>query len=88
LVCLLGLARWPAFAPVRKETPAPAKGMPTTYLKSAKLIATDPAEAIYQRHRVPGTQGWFRHDVKVYRLTYTCTFRENLSVRRPSRAGG
>jgi pimeloyl-ACP methyl ester carboxylesterase len=70
LVCLLGLALWLAFAPVRKETPAPEKSVPTTYLRSAKLIATDPAEAIYQRHRVPGTQEWFRHDVKVYRLTY------------------
>jgi fermentation-respiration switch protein FrsA (DUF1100 family) len=36
-----------------------------------QLIATETAEAIYQRHRVPGTQEQFRHDVKVYRLTYT-----------------
>ena len=47
--------------------------MPTTLtnsLRSAELLAAESAEAIYQRHRVPGTQDWFRHDVKVYRLTY------------------
>jgi hypothetical protein len=41
-----------------------------TCLRSAELIATETAEAIYQRHRVPGTQDLFRHDVRVHRLTY------------------
>jgi fermentation-respiration switch protein FrsA (DUF1100 family) len=42
-----------------------------TCLRSAELIATETAEAVYQRHRVPDTHEKFRHDVKVYRLTYT-----------------
>jgi pimeloyl-ACP methyl ester carboxylesterase len=42
----------------------------STCLRSAELIATETAEAIYQRHRVPGTQDFFRHDVRVHRLTY------------------
>jgi pimeloyl-ACP methyl ester carboxylesterase len=41
-----------------------------TCLRSAELIAAETAEAIYLRHRVPGTQVLFRHDVRVYRLTY------------------
>ena len=43
----------------------------TNCLRSAELIATETSEAIYQRHRVPGTRELFRHDVKVYRLIYT-----------------
>src|SRR5262249_38221258 len=43
----------------------------STYLRSAELLATETAEAIYQRHRVAGTQELFRHDVRVYRLTYS-----------------
>jgi hypothetical protein len=39
-------------------------------LHSAELIATEAAEAIYRRHRVPGTQDCFRHEVQVYRVTY------------------
>jgi pimeloyl-ACP methyl ester carboxylesterase len=42
-----------------------------TCLRSAELIATETAQAIYERHRVPGTEGQFRQNVQVYRLTYT-----------------
>jgi fermentation-respiration switch protein FrsA (DUF1100 family) len=41
-----------------------------TWLLSAELIAAETAEAIYQRHRVPDTREKFKHNVKVYRLTY------------------
>jgi fermentation-respiration switch protein FrsA (DUF1100 family) len=41
-----------------------------TTLKTADLITTDTADAIFGRHRVEGTRGWIRHDVEVYRVTY------------------
>src|SRR5215468_8861552 len=41
-----------------------------TCLRSAELIAAETAKAIYERHRVPGTEELFRHDVQVYRLSY------------------
>jgi pimeloyl-ACP methyl ester carboxylesterase len=40
-------------------------------LKTANLITTDTAAAIYDRHKVDGTRQWIRHDVEVYRVTYT-----------------
>ena len=40
-------------------------------LRSAELITTDTAAAIYDRHKVDGTEGLIRHDVEVYRVTYT-----------------
>jgi dienelactone hydrolase len=40
-------------------------------LKSDEPITTDTAVAIFGRHRVEGTRGWIRHDVDVYRVTYT-----------------
>jgi acetyl esterase/lipase len=42
-----------------------------TTLKTADLITTDTAAAIFGRHRVEGTWGFIRHDVEVYRVTYT-----------------
>ncbi len=39
-------------------------------LKSAELLTTDTARAIYERHKIAGTWGLIRHDVDVYRLTY------------------
>jgi hypothetical protein len=40
-------------------------------LKSALLINTDPADAVYDRHKVEGTRRWVRHDVDAFRVTYT-----------------
>jgi acetyl esterase/lipase len=40
-------------------------------LKTADLITVDTAAAIYDRHKVEGTRQWVRHDVEVYRVTYT-----------------
>jgi len=42
-----------------------------TILKSAERITTDPAAAIYNRHKVEGSKELIRHDVEVYRVTYT-----------------
>jgi dienelactone hydrolase len=40
-------------------------------LKTTELITTDLAATIYDRHKVAGTRDWIRHDVDVYRVTYT-----------------
>jgi pimeloyl-ACP methyl ester carboxylesterase len=40
-------------------------------LKTADLITVDTAPAIHGRHQVDGTRPWIRHDVEVYRVTYT-----------------
>jgi acetyl esterase/lipase len=40
-------------------------------LNAVELIITDTAVAIFGRHRVEGTRGWIRHDIDVYRVTYT-----------------
>lgn len=40
-------------------------------LRSAELITTDTAAAIFDRHKVAGTKELIRHDVEVYRVTYT-----------------
>src|SRR5208283_3341559 len=39
-------------------------------LLSAELLTTETAAEIYCRHKVPGTEPLFRHDVRVYRVTY------------------
>jgi fermentation-respiration switch protein FrsA (DUF1100 family) len=41
-----------------------------TTLKTANLITTDTAVAIFGRHQVDGTRELIRHDVDVYRVTY------------------
>lgn len=43
----------------------------TTLVRSAELVKTETASEIYGRHQVPGTQPLFRHDIRVYRLTYS-----------------
>ena len=40
-------------------------------LKSAELITTDTAAVIYGRSQVAGTREIIRHDIEVYRVTYT-----------------
>lgn len=40
-------------------------------LRSTEMITTDTAAAIYDRHKVAGTREVIRHDVEVYRITYT-----------------
>ena len=42
-----------------------------TILQSTDRIKTDTASAIYDRHKVEGSQELIRHDVEVYRVTYT-----------------
>jgi acetyl esterase/lipase len=41
-----------------------------TTLKTADLITTDTAIAIFGRHRVEGSRRWIKHDIDVYRVTY------------------
>jgi acetyl esterase/lipase len=41
-----------------------------TMLKTADLITTDTAVAIFGRHRVEGSRRWIQHDIDVYRVTY------------------
>jgi hypothetical protein len=58
-VCLLVLALWCRPQSATTTYLKPPEEIPVkdaVFLKSVRLIATDPAAAIYQRHRVPGTQ--------------------------------
>jgi fermentation-respiration switch protein FrsA (DUF1100 family) len=58
----------------RRETRA------MTTLKTADLITTDTAAAIFGRHRVEGTWGFIRHDVEVYRVTYATRDADDTEV--------
>jgi acetyl esterase/lipase len=49
-------------------------------LKTAELITTDTAAAIFGRHRVEGTWGFIRHDVEVYRVTYATSDADGTEV--------
>jgi fermentation-respiration switch protein FrsA (DUF1100 family) len=49
-------------------------------LKSAELIITDTAAAIYGRHKVAGTRDVIRHDIEVYRVTYTTRDTDGVEV--------
>jgi fermentation-respiration switch protein FrsA (DUF1100 family) len=49
-------------------------------LKSAELITTATAAAIYDRHKVAGTREIIRHDVNVYRATYTTSDADGVDV--------
>jgi dienelactone hydrolase len=49
-------------------------------LKSAELITTDTAAVIYGRHKVPGTREVIRHDIEVYRVTYTTRDTDGVEV--------
>ncbi|MFO0952618.1 MAG: hypothetical protein U0835_16025 [Isosphaeraceae bacterium] len=40
-------------------------------LKSEERVTTDPAGAIHDRHKIDGARQWVRHDVDVFRVTYT-----------------
>jgi fermentation-respiration switch protein FrsA (DUF1100 family) len=40
-------------------------------LHSVKEVVTDTADEIYRRHRLPGTWGFIRNDVEVYRINYS-----------------
>ncbi len=44
---------------------------PMAILQSAERITTDTAAAIYNRHKVEGSKELIRHDIEVYRVTYT-----------------
>jgi len=49
-------------------------------LKSVKLITIDTAAAIYGRHKVAGTREGIRHDIEVYRITYTARDADGTEV--------
>jgi dienelactone hydrolase len=50
-------------------------------LKTADLITADTAAAICDRHKVDGTRQWIRHDVEVYRVTYTTQDTDGREIR-------
>jgi fermentation-respiration switch protein FrsA (DUF1100 family) len=52
----------------------------TGVLKSAEMITIDTAAAIYRRHKVAGTRELIRHDIEVYRVTYTTRDPDGVEV--------